>query len=113
MNWPLALVIVACLAGTVFLWLQVKPFLHRALSTVEAKTTVTVEAARAQSVKPLERPPKPAMLLMIAGQESEQWARDQKLDWMNDLYDEYGSWQTVQTIAINEQASAIVRKSLN
>jgi hypothetical protein len=68
------------------LWWRAEPLLSRLVGVAEKK---------AERPKLAVRKPMPAHLQMIANQESEKWARDEKERLFNEMYEETGDWDQV------------------
>lgn len=86
---------------------------ERKVSLVAEETEASVSEKRQNNEKPKERPPLPPGLLVIASQESEQWAREQMMDFYHDTYDETKDWSKVMGVAMEIQAQAIIGRKLN
>lgn len=86
--WAFAAVVL-CLVAFAAFWLRIEPLVR---SLVELK----VERERASRTLPQKSEPIPADLIAYAKSFSEEWAREQTLDRLYELYSQVGNWDNVR-----------------
>lgn len=108
-----ALSIALLVCGTVvFVWFEAKPLLQRRLVISEMRAgfeAQRVENERLAALKPSlkDDDPMPQEFVEWAMQESSEWAREDKLARMRELYDRLRDWEKVRRAMMAEDNAHI------
>lgn len=92
----IATVLSVCLIGGGIVYLVVKPLLERYLALQEEK--LRVQAQRINRPAPAKNLTMPLEMVVSALQEKEDWAKADKLKWLQEKFEETGSWDSVNII---------------
>jgi len=112
MSWPAAVVVLALVAGLLYLWRTLTPLLERLIAARERAVQVQADQATPPPKEaPTPREALPAAVRMIAIEWADPWAREQAMDYYCELYDQCKDWNIVQTQALGDQARYLAREN--
>lgn len=104
--------VVVTAAVVLYIWNDAKPLLQRRLAVAEIRASIEqqrVDVERLASVKPAfaDEDPMPGDFVQWAMQESSEWAREDKLARMRELYARLKDWEKVRRALMQEEDAAI------
>jgi len=82
------------MVGLGLLWWRIEPLLKRTLDIAEARTRPIPALPKAD--------PMPVDMLAASLEYPDEWAREQAVSRLRELYNELGSWDAVRTVWILE-----------
>lgn len=106
----------AIIATVIFIWLRIEPRVDRTLSLSERKLKIEerrVEIEHIATVKPAIRDddPMPQDMAEWAMNESTEWAQDDMLKRMRELYDRLHDWPKVRAALMHEEGTSDAARS--